>query len=196
MGWAGDGDARRRRALRGTASAAVATTLAATAHTISGGLAPLWLIVATTLLVTPAAVWLVGRAPSVWRTTAVVLASQGLFHTFFSIAGSADLGAAAVHLHSAAPAAFGSATPHVHVAGASMSATHVIAAALTVAVLVSGERLIGIVARGMRRLERMLSPIVPPPALIRSAPSRHRRFTPARRVRSSLSLRGPPVTTA
>jgi len=169
--------------------------LAATAHTISGGLAPLWLIVVTALLVTPVAVWLVGRAPSAWRTGAVVLASQGLFHTFFSIAGAADLGAAAAHLHPGSPSPLGSALPHAHVAGAAMTTTHLIAAGITVAALVAGERLIGVIARGIRRLSRLMSPLVPPPELTHTLPVRRRRFAPARRVRSSLSLRGPPITT-
>lgn len=174
----------------------MATVLAATAHTISGGLAPFWLIVITALLATPAAVWLVGRAPSTWRTGAVVLASQGLFHAFFSIAGSADPGAAAAHLHPGSPSPLGSALPHIHVAGAAMTTTHLIAAGITVAALVAGERLIGVIARGIRRLARLMSPLVPPPALSRTVPVRRRRFAPSRPVRSSLSLRGPPIAVA
>ncbi|MDD7929185.1 hypothetical protein [Microbacterium thalli] len=191
----GGAHARRLRAGRGAGSAAIATVLAATAHTLSGGLAPLWLIAAAALLATPVSVWLVGRTPSSGRTALVVLASQGLFHTFFSIAGSANPGAASAHLHPGSQLAL-AAGSHAHAASPSMTATHVAAAALTILALVVGERAIGAIARGIRRVERLLSPVAPVPALLRLTPDRRRRFVVARPVRSFLSLRGPPVATA
>lgn len=187
--------ARRLRAVRGAGSAAIATVLAATAHTISGGLAPLWLIAAAALLATPVSVWLVGRTPSSGRTALVVLASQGLFHTFFSIAGSANPAAASAHVHPGSQLALASVS-HAHPASASMTATHLAAAALTTLALVVGERLIAAIARGIRRFERLMAPVAPVPALVRSSPDRRRRFIVARPVRSSLSRRGPPVATA
>ena len=186
---------RRARALRGTASAAIATVFAATAHTISGGLAPLWLIVVATALAAPAAVWLVGRAPSAWRTGLVVLASQGLFHTFFSIAGSADPTAPLSHIHGATMTALAP-LPHLHAVGTNMTATHVLAAAVTVATLVAGERLVRLIHRGIRRFVRLMSPSVRARTPLLRAAVGSARVVPARRLRSSLSLRGPPVATA
>ncbi|MFS0712488.1 hypothetical protein ABC195_01295 [Microbacterium sp. 2P01SA-2] len=186
---------RRARAVRGTASAAIATVFAATAHTLSGGLAPLWLIVVATALAAPAAVWLVGRAPSAWRTGLVVLASQGLFHTFFSIAGSADPTAPLPHIHGATMTALAP-LPHLHAVGTNMTATHVLAAAVTVATLVVGERLIRLIHRGIRRFARLMSPSLRPRTPLLRPTAATERVVPARRLRSSLSLRGPPVATA
>lgn len=185
---------RRARAVRGTASAAIATVFAATAHTISGGLAPLWLIVAATLLTAPAAVWLVGRAPSAWRTGLVVLASQGLFHTFFSIAGAADPTAPVPHVHGGALPAVAPLS-HAHAVGTNMTATHVLAAAVTVATLVAGERLVRLIHRGIRRFARLMSPSMRTRTPLLRPVAGRERILPARRLRSSLSLRGPPVTT-
>ncbi|MDD7944943.1 hypothetical protein PUW79_09915 [Microbacterium sp. NE2HP2] len=186
---------RRARALRGTASAAIATVFAATAHTISGGLAPFWLIVVATLLAAPAAVWLAGRAPSAWRTCLVVLASQGLFHTFFSIAGSTDPTAPLGHVHGGTLAALGP-VAHTHAFGMNMTATHVVAAAVTVATLVVGERLVRLIHRGIRRFVRLMSPSVRARTPLLRPAVGSTRVVPARRLRSSLSLRGPPVATA
>lgn len=185
---------RRARALRGTASAAIATVFAATAHTISGGLAPLWLIVVATLLAAPAAVWLVGRAPSAWRTGLVVLASQGLFHTFFSIAGAADPTAPVPHTHGGGLPALAP-LAHTHAVSSGMTATHVLAAAVTVATLVAGERLVRAIHRGILRFVRLMSPSVRARTpMLRPVPRRER-VAAARRLRFSLSLRGPPVAT-
>lgn len=185
---------RGHRALRGAASAGVATVLAATAHTIAGGLAPLWLIVAAGLLASPIAVWLVGRAPALWRTGLVVAASQGLFHAFFAVAGSADPGAAVAHAHAGTAAQLaGSAAGHAHAVTPTMAATHLLAAAITVLVLVVGERVIGALGRGRRRIALLLAPLVPLRAPALPSPARRRRFAPAPRARSVLSLRGPPV---
>ncbi|KAA9089949.1 hypothetical protein [Microbacterium radiodurans] len=195
--------ARRSRALRGAASAAIATVLAATAHTISGGLAPLWLIAAAAVLATPVSVWLVGRAPSPVRTGLVVLASQGLFHTLFGLAGSADpaladaTSGAAVHLHSAVflggAGDAGTAGSHLHALTPTMTATHLAAAAVTAVLLSCGERMLHAVARGIRRVLGILSPLVPPVFPAAAAPA-DRRWRPASlALRSSLTLRGPPV---
>ncbi|SDQ83462.1 hypothetical protein [Microbacterium sp. cf332] len=193
---AGGARSRRGRAVRGSISAGIATILAATAHTISGGLAPLWLIVAATLLAAPIAVFLAGRTPSLWRTGLVVLASQGLFHTFFSLAGSATAPVLAPHVHTtglpaAAPLA------HVHAgAGAGMTATHVLAAVITVAALALGERVVRSILGGLRRLARLLASPIPPPTSPRPRAVGERCVLPARLLRSSLSLRGPPVAFA
>ncbi|WP_424447412.1 hypothetical protein [Microbacterium arborescens] len=188
---------RRARVVRGTGSAAVATVLAATAHTISGGLAPLWLIAVAILLAAPVAVWLAGRTPSPWRTGLAALASQGLFHTFFSIVGAADPARPVPHVHGhLASLALSAPLEHTHALTADMTVTHLLAAGVTVAALVAAERLIRIIHRGIRRFVRLLSPVARPRTPLLRPVSRGIRILPVRRLRSSLSLRGPPVATA
>lgn len=187
------------------ASAAIATTVAAAAHTLAGGGAPpWWLLVATTLLASPVALALVGRAPSLRRTTAVVLIAQGLLHLTFASVGTADMrsgaghgahqgaaGHAWDHLSTALPPAVGG---HLHL-DAGMIAAHVLAAAATVVLLAHGERLLRVIARGLRRL--LTSPVLTLPrprgrvaTLIRVASA------PAAAFLTDLSRRGPPALRA
>lgn len=194
MNRAGTLHARRVRVARGAASAAVSTLVAATAHTLSGGIAPLWLMVAAALLATPVSVLLVGRRPSTARTALVVLASQGLFHTFFGFAGAADPSLASGHLH--VGAAETAPLPHLHAPSLGMVAAHVLAAAVTLALLAHGERMLSALGRGILRLIRRLTPVVPVlrrPVSAGVATSRRPGFS---LVRGTLSLRGPPAVAA
>lgn len=183
--------ARRARAVRGCAAAAVAVVLAATAHTLSGGGAPpWWLLVAVTLLASPLAVALVGRAPALWRTSAVVAVSQALLHTAFAAVG-ADAPAAGVrHVHGGALLGIGSAGV---VLDPGMIAGHALAALITTVLLVWGERMLRGIGRGLRRLLRLLpahapgSPSAPPRAVPVALPTLPRVHL------ASLSRRGPPA---
>lgn len=186
--------ARRVRVGRGTASAAVSTLIAATAHTLSGGVAPLWLIVAAALLATPAAVLLVGYRPSTTRTALVVLASQGLFHTFFGVAGGADPALASGHLH--APAATSIPLSHLHAPSAGMVVAHIVAAAVTIALLAHGERMLSALGRGILRLVRLLTPVVGGHRRPASASVAAARRPVSSLVRATLCLRGPPAVAA
>ncbi len=188
-------DTRGRRAVRGVSAAAVSTLTAATAHTLSGGLAPLWLIVAAVALASPAAVWLVGRAPSPVRTAAVVATSQGLFHAFFAITAGTDPAAPARHLHPGSMHELAAgAIAHPHAPSATMVVAHVVAGALTALALVHGERMLSALGRGVGRLLRRAVG-APRPRPVRSVVVSSPMAGPVpRTVLSSLSRRGPPLT--
>lgn len=180
--------ARRLRVLRGSGAAFVATTIAATAHTVSGGGAPpAWLLLAVIILATPIAATLIGARPSAWRLTAAVAAAQVLLHTAFAAIGTDA--PAALHGHShdlislAAVAAPGA---------ASMTAGHLIAAALTIALLATGERMLTALARGIRRHLRVPSVTVRPIAAVVRQDFAHPRPHSAL-VLTSVSRRGPPA---
>lgn len=184
--------ARQTRALRGGAGAAVATLVAATAHTVAGGGAPpAWLLLAVTLLAWPIAVGLTGRGPSVRRTALVVTATQVLLHAAFASIGTTDPVMTA-HVHGETFAlAVGSSAPIA--VDPAMAVGHALAAALTVFLLAHGERMLRALADGMRELlprvaVRPLRPAVPPlPAV--PAP----RSGAVALLHTPLSRRGPPA---
>ncbi|GAA5203927.1 hypothetical protein [Microbacterium jejuense] len=182
---------RHARALRGTAAAAVATVVAATAHTLAGGGAPApALVAAVGILAAPLAVALAGRRLSVWRVGAIVLASQALFHLAFAITAGAD--PTASHAHHTMVLA-GGVTP-VALPDAPMLVAHVLAAIATVAGLYGGERMLQALGRGIRSIlsrARVFAPLPSVPRLLVSR--RARAVLPARIVLSGLSRRGPPV---
>lgn len=183
---------RRGRALRGAAAAAVATTLAATAHTLSGGAAPpAWLLVAVTLLATPIAVALTGRRPSLWRTGAVVAASQFLLHLAFATAGAADPRAVG-HVHGAAPLLTAVDAGAVAI-DVPMVAGHVLAAAITIALISRGERALRAIAAGLRHFARRIAVAAPRRAPRVPVLAVGRRITATAIALTSLSRRGPPA---
>lgn len=134
---------RQRRLLRGAAASSIATTIAAVSHTIGGGTPPHpLLIIALSVFLIPIAALLAGRTPRIGRLSATVLVSQTVFHMLFVALGA-----------TATPTV---ATAHHHVltldpstsAGAQdagMLGAHVIAAAVTIALLWRGEQLIHVV---------------------------------------------------
>jgi len=188
-----DRSQRRARALRGAAAAAVATTVAATAHTLAGAPAPAaWLLVAVTLLAMPLAVALTGRRPSLWRTSAVVAVSQVLLHVAFATtAGTAAPGSAG-HVHGAAPA-LSAVDAGVVAVDPAMVAGHVIAAAVTVALVTRGERALHAIAAGLHQLVRRVVVAAQPPApRLRLVPLASAIATGVVAV-TSVSRRGPPV---
>lgn len=182
---------RHLRALRGSASAAVATLIAATSHTLGGGGAPpAWLLLTVAVLAAPLAVWIVGRAPSLWRTAVVVVASQALFHTTFILLGNAQL-RPAEHIHGLPTLA--GATPHVHNLGAPMIVAHLLAAVVTVILVAHGERMLRSVARGIRHLLGRIDVPVSL-AVFPHIPPRGGVWHPTgHRFQTAFSLRGPPA---
>ena len=75
---------RHVRALRGTASAWIATIIAATSHTLAGGGGPSPALVAVIgVLAAPLAVLLIGRRLTAWRVGATVVVAQAMFHVAF-----------------------------------------------------------------------------------------------------------------
>lgn len=189
--------ARRLRALRGTAAAAIAVLLASTAHTLSGGDAPpLWLIVAVTVLAAPLCVALVGRRRSVPRIAVSVVVAQLALHAAFAAVGTAaPAGPAALgsgHHHALLLWEAGSSDP----AAATMNVGHALAALLTVVLLAWGEQLLAAIARGIRRLLRGAPAVfVGHPQTVPMPSPRRSRATTATFLRC-LSRRGPPAHSA
>lgn len=187
---------RGTRALRGTIGAAVATTVAATAHTLSGGTAPpLWLLLAVTLLAAPVAVACTGRRPSLWRTSTVVAISQLLLHVAFATVGATGPGGAAGHVHGTAvllqDSAVGGGTALA--IDPLMAAGHALAAVVTILLISHGERAVRTIAAGLRELAARIA--IPSSALPVGVPAlAFGRAAPIAAVRvTSLSGRGPPA---
>lgn len=191
---------RHARALRGTAAAAVATLVAATAHTLAGGGAPApSLVAAVGVLAAPFGLAMAGRRLSVWRIAVSVLASQVLFHLAFALTAGAD--PSTVHAHHVrvlvGGGRGGEGLAAVALPDAPMLVAHVLAAVATVAGLYGGERMLRALGRGIRSLlarVRIVAPPPPVPALV--AAERQRTIRPARTVLSGLSRRGPPAFVA
>ncbi|QAY58680.1 hypothetical protein ET475_00780 [Microbacterium protaetiae] len=187
--------ARQLRALRGVVASAITVLLAATAHTVAGGGAPApLLLVAAAMLAAPPAVLLVGRRPSVLRTSTAVLAAQAVFHGVFALFGGPStvtfVTPVGAHVHSAQMVATGThaMTPH------SMSAAHVIAALVTVVVLHRGEWMLRAAGRGIHRLLPLRRARVPRPSSVRAV--RATFAAPALRavlLVCSVGRRGPPA---
>ena len=209
-------DARVARVVRGAIAASVATTLAATAHTLGGGTPPAWwLIAAVTALILPVSVLLVGRRGSTVRTVLAVCAAQAALHSVYAAVGgvSAAVGgvSAAVggttaattpalvtrigHAAHHAPVMLTTSVTHLHV-DAPMIATHLIAAAVTIVLLVRGEATARALARGVRTGIRRLLDLVAtpaPPADFAVPTPLAERVIPAAVFLAAMSRRGPPL---
>ena len=186
---------RQTRALRGVAATVVATLLAATAHTLSGGhVPPPWLVVTVIALASPVAVWLVGRRPSTLGTGAAVALAQAVLHTAFAVVGDASPALATTALHAHGSTTIPAAAAHAAVVpDGDMVFGHFVAALITAATVVYGERIAAAIARGLRRL--VTAPVIPAPHITPrpgSAPEPLLR-TAARVHLSALSRRGPPA---
>ncbi len=191
---------RQVRALRGAAASAVAVVIAATSHTIGGGVAPApWLVLAVALLAWPVAVLLVGRRPSLVRIGTAVAAAQALLHVAFAAVGSADPRAAAPaahggHLsHGAGLMAGAWDVPAVVHADPAMLAAHALAAVLTAALLARGEAVLRAVLRGIRRLLDRRAPALPSPTRPPTRTVPMPRLAASVVLLSPLSRRGPPA---
>ncbi|KRA22369.1 hypothetical protein ASD65_17990 [Microbacterium sp. Root61] len=193
---------RQLRTLRGVAAAGIATVLAATAHTLGGGGAPApAFLAAIAVLASPGAVLLVGRRLSRLRVIGIVAGSQALFHTAFALVGTATPSGASSSPHAhgielsallAAPASAAAGTEIVP--DAAMLLTHVLAAAVTAAVIYRGERMLRALVRGIGRvLSRALVPVVAVRTLLRTAIPWSVPTASLSARRSGVSRRGPPV---
>jgi len=144
--------ARGVRFVRGWAAAVAATFIAAFSHVLSGGPAPetsvLVLSLALSGLVCTA---LAGRVLSLWRLSAAVVFSQGLFHGLFSLGSASAAAGTAVptaghagHAAHTVAAASGAGLPGTGAmamdhASPLMWAGHALAALATITVLRHGE---------------------------------------------------------
>ncbi|AUG31219.1 hypothetical protein IC744_06405 [Microbacterium hominis] len=183
------------RALRGTAAAAIATTLASTGHTFGGGAAPsLWLLVAVTVLAAPLAVAMVGRRRSLPRLAAAIATAQIALHTAFAVVGGAAPVTPAGHEHVMPGVAIGVATTHAggHLTAA-MLIGHLVAALVTIALVAYGERLLAMIARGVRRLLARAAVTAPGPRPRAHAAPTDRRIALPLFLLSALRRRGPPA---
>lgn len=140
------------RFVRGWAAAVAATFIAALSHVLSGGPDPetsvLVLSLALSGLVCTA---LAGRVLSLWRLSAAVVVSQGLFHGLFSLGSASSAAGAAVpaaghaghvaHTLAAGPGSglSGAGAMVMDDASPLMWAGHALAALATIAVLRHGE---------------------------------------------------------
>lgn len=187
--------ARQQRALRGVAASSVATLLAAASHTVAGGPAPAFLLVAAMIaLLTPVAGALAGPRMSLSRLAAAALVSQAAFHGVFQLLGSPSGTGASAHIerhgHHITLIAASAPAPE----GAGMYVAHAVAALVTVALLWRGERLVRAIARGAVALLRRAAAPLPPaaPRLPRPLPAPAvAAVLPA--LLSSVSRRGPPA---
>lgn len=189
---------RRVRALRGTTAAAIATTTASTGHTFGGGDAPpLWLIAAVTVLTAPIAVALIGRRRSLPRLAAAITAAQVALHAIFAAVGSAPSPAAGTgHVHESAAVAAAFTNGNDHAAGhfnTAMLIAHAVAALVTIGIVAYGERLLAVLAGGIRRV--LNSAHVPAPHSFPriTVPSFPPRAARAETLLSVLTRRGPPA---
>lgn len=182
---------RQLRLLRGAAASSIATIIAAVSHTIGGGAPPHpLLIIALSVLLTPLSALMVGRTQRVGRLSAAVLVSQTVFHVLFVALGATASSAVVTGHHHVMTLDPESSTV---APDAGMLGAHVVAAAITIAVLWRGEQLLCAIRRWVRAVLRTRIPRVHaswpvPPSL----PVTARRC--ASRVHTGdISRRGPPA---
>ncbi|WP_341579967.1 hypothetical protein [Microbacterium schleiferi] len=136
---------RATRVIRASVAASIATFVALFSHVAAGGTMPHWLGIAVPWVLSLAVCTvLVGRALSLPRLSVAVVLSQLLFHVLFVLgadSGAATDGAATGHVHGLPTLDLTTGTTAV-AADLSMWLAHLVAAALTVAALYRGEKLV------------------------------------------------------
>ncbi|WP_160668533.1 hypothetical protein [Pseudarthrobacter sp. ATCC 49987] len=192
------------RLVRGWIGAVVATSIASGSHFLAGGNAPeLPLLLLTLALSGLACTALTGRGLSLWRLSAGVALSQGLFHWVFSWAAAphvsgAPAGGHLTHSSLLEPAAGTVFSPTADHASPLMWLGHAVAAVLTVAILRHGEvaavRLVQAMRLHVTAFLPLFQPLpVCPPAAALPA---NRPVRPLRNLGAPLLVmrhRGPPV---
>lgn len=188
---------RQRLALRGAGASFAANLVAAVSHTLGGEQAPAPLIVVGMMaLLWAPAMLLMGHRPRAGRIAATVIVAQAAFHTVYAALGAPsgiapDAGSHAGHAgHEHLLLAAGTAVE----ASPLMVVAHVIAAIVTFAVLLFGERAIAAVRAWTIASLRARTATPPqrtaPPALRAAATVFPR---PAWRAFALVSPRGPPL---
>jgi hypothetical protein len=187
------------RVVRGAVFSVVATLLAAAAHALAGGGAPSPLFCAVVaVLATPPATALAGGRFSVARTIAAVAASQVVYHAAFVLVG--DLGrwgATTGHVHATMPLPM--TAPDAGVAAdPAMVLAHGLAALVTTACILRGERAVRAVLARLPRLRPAAATTFSGIPLPRSLalPETTTSLPRPRIGASSLSRRGPPASHA
>lgn len=146
---------RRLRDARGPVAASVATAAALLSHLLGGGAMPGWLgIVVPGVLSLTVCTALAARRLSLWRITASVVLSQALFHTLFVLGAPAGpaapatpaapghTGAAGHGAHEQLPPSSAGSPFELISADVTMWCWHGVGAAVTVAALYGGERVL------------------------------------------------------
>lgn len=191
--------------MRGAAVAAFATLVASLAHTVGGGAPPGPLALALSLAFSvPLAMVVTGERMSLLRASAAALAAQAALHLLYALGAGVAGAAPSVAPHAAHPGS----TPiefavvavdHGH--AVAMPVAHVVAAALTVAMLGMFERAVagvalasGALVRGVRLLASVLRGLPVPTAPGHAYPVVSREAPPSLAILllSSLRHRGPP----
>jgi hypothetical protein len=199
---------RWTRVARGSLAAVFSTFVAAFSHAAAGGSAPS--IAALSLAVafsTMTCVALAGRGLSYWRVGASVAVSQVFFHTLFSLISTTPTPSSAAHPSAHAghdmsamllPSGAGASGAAITV-DVAMVAGHVLAAVVTFAALVWGERTLrGMASAALLRVSRFAALLLPTPVVAPRAERLgrvHRIDAPAvlEVLRASLWHRGPPL---
>lgn len=207
---------RRLRDARGPVVASVATAAALLSHLLGGGAMPGWLgIVVPGVLSLTVCTALAARRLSLWRTTASVALSQVLFHTLFVLGAPAGPGPSGAPGHQGAsgvphgpheqlPPSSGGSPFELISADVTMWCWHGVGAAVTVAALYCGERVLsrlrelaGDLAGWLRgRLTVPADVAAPFPVVRLTAPDWFTGSFPARPEVSESRRRGPPAAPA
>ena len=191
---------RGARAARGTAVAAFATFVASLAHTLGGGSppGPVPLMVALAFSV-PLAMALAGARARLVRTAVSALVAQAALHLTYAMGGAALLASAthAGHHHAGLqlPASPAVAVDH---GNAWMPVAHLVAAAVTLAALMLGDRVLDAFGQAVRVFVRRLT-VIPASVVVRSLRvpvDGPRPRLVAVLLASGLGSRGPPVEAA
>ncbi|MFD5224712.1 hypothetical protein ACFWHT_03735 [Microbacterium sp. NPDC058342] len=191
--------------LRGFSSATVATFIALLSHVAAGGAMPGWIGIAVPLVLSiTVSVLLAGRRLSLLRLALAVMTSQLLFHLLFVLGAITPVGVLG-HVHGP-PAVLPAGDPLGAVfPDAGMWIGHVLAAALTTALLHRGELLLSELLRLSGRIVAWARTLLLRPATFRLAPVPRRTFAvasdrvrvdPGVRALRPIVRRGPPLTSS
>lgn len=193
---------RQLRIVRGSSASVTATLIAALSHTLGGGQLPHpLLILAVSVLLTPIASLLVGRATRLPSIVAAVGVTQAVFHLLFDLTG-ATVGSGphvSGHQHGALDLTALAQTPsaslaHTSHGDAAMIFAHACAAAVTAVMLWRGELMLSMIAHWVRAVLRRPEPL-PEPQLPAVRPLLCARLAPtiARVSLGDVCRRGPPA---
>lgn len=198
---------RHLKALRGALTAAFAVAVALLFHVLAGGAVPGAAgILIPLALALPVSVAVSAKRLSLIRLSISVLVSQALFHTLF-VFGTVPFASHEGHANHGAPTMAGAVLPadaaHVHehlIGGPVMLASHLVAAALTIAALHRGEAAVKTVLAAAARVlgtrrARLIARLPHPPveAPKTPVPDAQATITPQLCVIPAHARRGPPL---
>lgn len=192
---------RQLRTVRGAAAATIATLFAAVSHTVGGGAPPsALLMLSVSVLLTPLAVLLAGRATRFASIAATVGVTQIAFHALFEVTGPQHAPPALVGLHQHGaldPAVLAPLHPsigHAAHSDALMLVAHSCAAIVTALLLWRGEMLLRSIGQWVHAVLRRAQTLPLVNAPLRAALVDAAALPALSRIRfSDLCRRGPPA---